>query len=311
MRILVAEDSVVYQRLVTNHLKDWGFDYLVAKTGSEAWDLLQKPDAPRLALLDWVLPDIDGIELCRRIRSRHATEPYIYAVLLTAKTQKQDLLKAMEAGADDYLTKPFDAAELKARLLAGSRILETQEQLVRARESYRVAATHDALTGIWNRAEVIDFLRREIARARRSCGYVGVVLVDIDHFKKVNDSIGHLAGDVVLKEVACRLRSGLRIYDGVGRYGGEEFLLVLPGCDLETTTSRANELRATISGTSVVVGPSAVTVTVSMGATLAELSGDIETILREADTALYQAKNNGRNRVEQSARKSNMTAKPG
>jgi two-component system cell cycle response regulator len=302
MRILLAEDSKVYRHLVTAFLRDWGFEAVIANDGSEAWELLQKPGAPRLALLDWVLPGIDGVELCRRIRHRDATEPYIYTLLLTSKSQKQDLLEAMQAGADDFLTKPFDAPELRARLLAATRILDVQEQLVKARESYRVAATHDSLTQVWNRAEIIDFLGREISRARRGKLPLGVVLVDVDHFKSVNDSIGHLAGDIVLKEVAQCMRSHLRIYDGVGRYGGEEFLLVLPGCDLETTTSRADELRLAICSQSVVCNTHSITVTVSMGTTLAGASMSLEAILQAADAALYDAKRKGRNRVEEGVR---------
>ena len=302
MRILLAEDSKVYRHLVTGFLRDWGFEVVIANDGSEAWDLLQKPDAPRLALLDWILPGIDGVELCRKIRQRHATEPYIYTLLLTSKSQKQDLLDAMQAGADDFLTKPFDAPELRARLLAATRILEVQEQLVKARESYRIAATHDSLTQVWNRAEIIDFLGREISRARRSKLPLGVVLVDIDHFKSVNDSIGHLAGDTVLKEVAQRMRSRLRIYDGVGRYGGEEFLLVLPGCDLETATSRAEELRLAICAQPITRKEHSITVTASMGTALADPALSPDFTLQVADAALYEAKRKGRNRVEKAVR---------
>jgi two-component system, cell cycle response regulator len=297
--ILVAEDSAIYQHLIGAHLKEWGFDFACAKDGKEAWKLLMKPDAPRLALLDWVLPEIDGVEICRRLRSLSADEPYTYTILLTAKNRKHEMLEAMEAGADDFLAKPFDPLELKARLLVGQRIVELQQKLVSANTALQFAASHDFLTGTWNRSEILAFMQRELARARRDSTSVGIVLVDVDHFKKVNDEFGHETGDCVLKEITKRFSSSLREYDGIGRYGGEEFLLVIPGCDLATTARRANQIRELISNRPIPTPAGATTVTVSMGVTVTESSTNSELLLRSADAALYQAKHNGRNRVEQ------------
>lgn len=299
MTILLAEDSAVYRHLITGYLKDWGFDFVYAKDGRGAWDLLTKPDAPRLALLDWVLPGVDGVELCRRLRQRVETEPYTYTILLTAKSQKQEMLEAMDAGADDFLAKPFDPPELKARLLVGKRIVELQQKLVSANGALRHAASHDFLTRLWNRAAIVAFLQREVARSLREGKALAVILVDVDHFKRVNDELGHETGDYVLQEIATRLSGSLREYDGVGRYGGEEFLLVMPGCDLATAVRRANVIREVISSTPIKTPLKATTVTVSMGVAVAEPSTDSETLLRRADTALYQAKRNGRNRVEE------------
>jgi len=303
MKILLAEDSPVYRHLISESLKEWGFDPVVVEDGSEAWRLLKGPDAPRLIVLNWMLPGIDGIELCRRIRKHETCEGYVYTVILTAQARVEALAEAMEAGADDYLVKPFEPRELRARLLAGKRILDLQRELLFSRESFRFAATHDFLTGILNRAEVLASLERELARSRRKNGPVGIVLADLDHFKRINDSLGHLAGDVVLKEVARRLRSDLRVYDSVGRYGGEEFLLVLPDCDLNTTTRRANEIRRLVSSEPIAILGGTTSVTLSMGATASNCSPDatIESLLQEADTALYRAKKSGRNRVESSA----------
>lgn len=303
MKILLAEDSAVYRCLMSECLKEWGFDLVVANDGAEAWRLLKGPDAPRLILLNWMLPCIDGIELCRRVRKLETCEGYAYIVILTAQARKEALAEAMEAGADDYLVKPFEPSELRARLLVGKRILDLQRDLVFSRESFRFAATHDFLTGILNRAEVLASLERELARNRRANGPVGIVLADLDHFKQINDSLGHLAGDVVLKEVARRLKSDLRVYDSVGRYGGEEFLVVLPGCDLDTTTRRANEICRFVSSEPIATLGGRTAVTLSMGATASNCSPDatIESLLQEADTALYRAKENGRNRVESSA----------
>ncbi len=300
MKILVAEDSAFYRRTITDHLSKWGFDFVSAKDGKEAWKLLLKQDGPRLALLDWVLPEIEGIELCRRLRSRAEGEHYIYTVLLTAKNQRHEMLEAMEAGADDFLAKPFDPAELKAKLLVGKRIVELQHKLVSANDALQFAASHDFLTRIWNRGEILGFLGRELARARRAATPLGVVLVDVDHFKSVNDQFGHQSGDLVLQELAMRFSKSLREYDGVGRYGGEEFLLVIPGCDLPTLVRRADEIRAFVSRETVLSGPGKPTVTVSMGAVAAEPSETVASVLRRADDALYRAKRGGRNRVESS-----------
>jgi two-component system cell cycle response regulator len=299
--ILVAEDSVIYRHLIESHLKEWGFGFTCAKDGKEAWKLLAKQDAPRLALLDWVLPEIDGIELCRRLRGRTEDEHYTYTILLTAKNRKDEMLEAMDAGADDFLAKPFDPLELKARLLVGQRIVDLQQKLVSANTALQFVASHDFLTGAWNRSEILAFMQRELARARRDATPVGIVLVDVDHFKKVNDDLGHETGDCVLKEITKRFSDSLREYDGIGRYGGEEFLLVIPGCDLATTLRRANQIRELISSQPIRTPLGETTVTVSMGATVAESSTNSELLLRCADTALYRAKRNGRNRVEQAS----------
>lgn len=300
MQVLLVEDSPVYRKLVADCLLDWGFSLKVAENGSQAWDLLQRPDSPKLVLLDWVLPDFDGVELCRRIRQAGSTREYIYFILLTGKDTKKDMLKAMQAGADDYLIKPFDELELKARLLVGQRILKLQDELISARESMRHAATHDSLTGLMNRAETLEFLNRELARAQREHSPVGVILADIDRFKDVNDSSGHLFGDEALKEMSSRLRSKLRVYDGIGRYGGEEFLLILPRCNLANTLKRADELRQCVASRPIVFSGMEKVITISMGIAISSDSGncDVETLLNQADLGLYQAKRKGRNRVE-------------
>jgi two-component system cell cycle response regulator len=310
MRVLVVDDSAVYRKLIRDHLESWGFSVVMAKTGSEASHALEQPEAPKLVLLDWVLPDLDGIELCQRIRKTGTTGHYVYVILLTGKEGRQNRLDAMKAGADDYLLKPFDASELKARLLVGKRILNLQEELVAARESMRHAATHDSLTGLLNRGEILGLLERELERARRERKPVSVILADIDYFKKVNDTHGHLFGDETLREIARRMRSRLRVYDGVGRFGGEEFLLVLPTCDLAGATQRANELKEMIAATPVRSGNVERAITMSMGIAVSETIGgkEVEALLNRADAALYAAKANGRNRVEYLAADSNKAA---
>jgi two-component system, cell cycle response regulator len=294
MKILLVEDSAVERHQIAGYLHSWNLDFTAAENGTEAWKLLQSSDPPCLVLLDWMLPDLDGIELCRSIRTLGGNGIYIYTVMLTAKDKKSDLLAAMAAGADDYLAKPVDPSELRARILVGKRILELQQSL-------RFAATHDYLTKLFNREEILASLKREMARSEREQRSTTVILADLDHFKNVNDSLGHAAGDTVLKEVAERLHRDLRPYDLVGRYGGEEFLLILPNCGLATGVRRADEIRGLVSKNAVITTFAKVPVTVSMGVTATDLGGGsitAESLLQQADSALYQAKQKGRNRVE-------------
>ncbi len=300
MQVLVVEDSAVYRKLICDQLTSWGFSTVLAESGTEAWKALEQTGAPNLALLDWVLPDLEGTDLCQRIRRARSSSQYVYVILLTGKEGRQNMLAAMQAGVDDYLVKPFDEAELKARLLVGKRILDLQQELVAARESLRHAATHDSLTGLMNRGALLDVLERELERARRENKTVAVILADIDRFKDVNDSFGHLYGDEVLKEVAHRLRSKMRMYDGIGRYGGEEFLLLLSGCNLANAVERANRLCEFVASKPVISGGVERAVTISMGVAVSEPSAraNAETLLGQADAGLYAAKKGGRNRVE-------------
>ncbi|MGA8150077.1 MAG: diguanylate cyclase [Terriglobales bacterium] len=293
MSILLVEDSAIERKTIGSHLREWGLDFVEVDNGAEAWNLLQGSEAPSLVLLDWVLPGIDGIELCRRIRTLGANGTYIYTVMLTAKDKKQDLLTAMAAGADDYLAKPVDPSELRARILVGKRILDLQQSL-------RFAATHDFLTKLLNRAEILTSLKREISRSERDGRPAAVILADVDHFKRINDSMGHAAGDAVLKEVGQRLQSDLRPYDIAGRYGGEEFLLILPNCNLQTAIRRADEVRFLVSRDMIVSTFASISVTVSMGITVNTTTPDatIEDLLQQADCALYKAKQCGRNCVQ-------------
>ena len=300
MHVLVAEDSPVYRKLLERCLEAWGFRHTIVNDGAQAWHVLQRADSPQLLLLDWVLPEVDGVELCRRVRSQGGEgRLYSYIVLLTGKDGKRDMLEAMQAGADDYLVKPFDEWELRARLMVGKRILELNQQLVEARELMRQAATHDALTGVMNRGEIVDFLNRELERGQRNGKPVGIILADLDHFKNVNDTLGQLFGDEALREIARRFRSCMRVYDGVGRHGGEEFLLVLPGCDLMTTIIRADQIRIYVGNKPVIWSRTSRNITTSMGVACAEPGEtDSQSLLNQVDRGLHEAKRKGRNRVE-------------
>ena len=299
MRILVAEDDPVSRRLVEAALRKSDHEVVIACDGVDAWQALSVEDPPRLVILDWMMPGLDGIEVCRRIRDEIA-EPYVYVIMLTAKDQKEDIIAGMEAGADDYLVKPFHPHELQARLHAGERILNLQAELVAAREALRRQATHDSLTGLLNRSAIIDVLNREIDRARRHGSALAVVMADIDTFKRLNDTHGHLVGDTVLAETARLLSMSSRSYDGVGRYGGEEFLLVLPGCEVPQASSQAERVRERIDNHVFDIDGARIHVTVSFGiATVSHVSDvSAETLIAAADQALYAAKSAGRNCVK-------------
>ncbi len=297
MRILIAEDDPISRRLLEVTLGKWGYEVISCPDGQSAWEILQQPEAPSLAILDWMMPGMDGLQVCREVRQL-ITEPYTYMLLLTAKSQKADIIAGLEAGADDYLTKPFDANELRMRLRAGRRILDLQEELIFVREELREQATHDSLTRLWNRAATCEILQRELERAEREELPLSLILADIDFFKRINDTYGHLAGDAVLRETAQCMKSFVRPYDGIGRYGGEEFLRVLPGCDTDGAVTLAERLRESIESSALVLAEGIIPITLSLGVSTNSITQDMETLIGAADAALYRAKNNGRNRVE-------------
>ncbi len=298
MKILLAEDSGVVRLLLQPILSGWGYEVVTAEDGEQAWRVLQEPECPRIVLLDWMMPGLDGLEICRRVRQA-AREPYVYIILLTGKDQHDDMVRGLEAGADDYLKKPFDNAELLARIHAGQRIVAVHGEMSAAREALREQAATDPLTGLPNRRTILQTLDRELERSRRSGSPCAVAFVDLDDFKAVNDARGHAAGDAVLRHAATVMGSDLRPYDLLGRYGGDEFIVILPGCDAPGARSTADRLRASIAASRLTVGRKVLAVTCSVGVAVGttEATLDRDGLLAAADTALYRAKDAGRNRV--------------
>jgi two-component system, cell cycle response regulator len=300
MKILIADDSIVSRHLLDATLRRWGYEVVVACDGNEAWQILQSENAPKIAILDWMMPGLTGPEVCRRVRATAKDKDiYTYILLLSSKSQREDLIEGMESGADDYLTKPFDQHELQVRLRPGVRILELQHELISAREELRDQATKDFLTRIWNRSSILDILSRELQRGIRENRPVGLVLADLDKFKSVNDTYGHFAGDAVLREFVRRMSGSIRPYDAIGRYGGEEFLIVLPGCDVNVTEKQAERMREALANDPMWFNEEAQLVTCSFGATawVPGITATEEALIRVADDALYAAKRQGRNRV--------------
>jgi two-component system cell cycle response regulator len=292
MKVLLADGNPDDLHYCETCLKAWGFEVVAVSDGNAAHDLLLAGDGPMIAILDWTLPGMDAIAICRAIRKAMTTR-YVYFIVVTAHKETEFAVAAMNAGADDFIGKPFDADELRARVQAGHRICQLEQGL-------RLKGTHDTLTGIYNRGAIMDILQKELARHERERCSLAIIFADLDHFKKVNNDFGHLAGDVVLREVTHRVGSTVRPYDWVGRYGGEHLLIVLPTCEAATAIEVAERIRQTVAEKTIATHAGQVAVTVSMGVvclteqdypTLGEL-------IQEADKALYLAKQGGRNRIE-------------
>jgi len=294
-RVLVAAEPSVATRSLIDWLRAWGYQVDFVDDGMKAWDALQQSRPPELVIVDGNMPKMDGAKMCRRLRTG-PRDYYHYILMMTGQNGTQEVVRALEAGADDCLTSPLEKAEVRARITAANRIIALQEKLITAREGLRYQAAKDGLTGQWNRVAFLELFQRELDRASRSNGSTGLLLLDLDHFKSVNDTYGHLVGDVVLKVTAQRLRKSVRSFDSVGRYGGDEFFIALPNCDGSQISRRAERIRLALASQPIRIGDAEIRVTVSIGAvTAAAPERTISDVLAAADAALYKAKGAGRN----------------
>lgn len=297
-QVLVADNNAETLQWVESALSRWGYDVRSASCGSEAREVLEGAQPPKLVILSYDMSDTEGVKLCREIRNSQSD--YVYIILLVSSDCKREVSLGLAAGADACITRPIDEDELHARLYAGERILALESELVATQETLREQATHDALSGLWNRGAILQTLLGELDRAKRDDTSVGVMMCDLDNFKNVNDTYGHRAGDLVLREISRRMRSVMRPYDMVGRYGGEEFLIIVPRCDCTFAEYVAQRVLAAVSATPVKIDGQNIFVTISIG--VAAKRGvedfDEDMLIHAADTALYKAKRNGRNRVE-------------
>jgi two-component system cell cycle response regulator len=296
VKVLIADDDRTSRKLLAAMVAKWGYDPLVAEDGGGAWAALQQPGHPRLVLLDWNMPVLDGLEVCRRLRALASPDPP-YVILLTGRTEKGDIVHGLEAGANDYVAKPYNHDELQARLQVGTRTLALQAHLLEAQTKLEALAARDPLTGILNRRTILERLAEELSRATRQHGSLTVAMCDVDHFKAVNDTHGHQAGDDVLRGFTASVQAHLRKYDSVGRYGGEEFLLIAPGVRDGGDVGLFERLCARISAAAMPTARGAISITVSIGVASAGAGSTVDTLLAEADAALYRAKADGRNRV--------------
>jgi len=293
VKVLIAEDEPVSRRVLESFLRKWGYDVLVTCDGSEAWEIFQKPDPPNLIISDWMMPDMDGLELCRKIRGIERSG-YTYFIILTAKGRKEDVIQGFQAGADDFLVKPFDKEEMKYRIRIGERIIRLEQQILHL-------ATTDSLTGVLIRRAFMERIEAEIHRSDRENAPFSLIFSDIDFFKKINDNYGHQVGDIVLQKFSGELTKSARPYDFVGRYGGEEFVVCLPGVDkvqcrvvAERMRKRVEEMKVMLPG-----GSQSVRITASFGAASLSMESkeNADSLIKRADEAMYRAKLEGRNRV--------------
>ena len=307
MKILIAEDSAVARAALETTLLSLGYQCIVAEDGEAAWDLFLAR-APDVIISDWLMPGIDGDELCRRVRE-HPGASYTYFILLTSLAAQAHVVRGMQAGADDYLKKPFDTDDLNARLIAAARVVALHERLHAAQTELEALnlslfeeSRHDPLTHVGNRIALGEQLPQLAARAKRYGHTYCVALYDVDHFKLFNDSQGHVAGDQALSAVASALATDGRTEDTVYRYGGEEFLVVLPEQGLDDARAATERAREGICALGIPHPASGAGCVVTVSAGVAQLEdaddGDFEAVLRRADAGLYRAKHHGRNHVD-------------
>ena len=296
MNVLIADDEPVNRRLLEILLKKWGYGVTVASDGNEAWRALQADAGHRIAILDWMMPGMDGIQLCRKIR-KDENRPPVYVILLTARQATEDANGRFESVADDYLPKPYAAHELKARLRAASRIIELEDQLQSARDAIKLETTHDTLTGLWNRSAIMEILHRELHRANRQDLRLAVMIVDIKGLNEINRRHGHMAGDTALREAARRIKTSVRNYDSVGRYGGGQFVIISSACDGADASSLAQRVQSKICDELIRSFAGDFSLSVSLGIAVGGKDMQAANIISAAERALSEAKKTGHARI--------------
>jgi len=296
MKVLIAEDDMTSRIILDSVLKKWGLTPVLTCNGKEAWEVMQSKEAPRLAVLDWQMPEMNGIEVCQKIREIDTSDPP-YLILLTSKDEKKDIVKGLQAGANDFISKPYDNKELQARINVGQRMVKLQFELGNAYRALKHEAMHDPLTNIFNRRAIIDLLEKEIARAKREKTGLCVGVCDLDYFKKVNDTYGHQIGDEVLIAFTRFVSDKLRLNDHVGRIGGEEFLIVASGYKDLQKDALFERLCEYVRKSEITTEKGSISITVSIGVARYKGVENVDGLVAAADTALYHAKKTGRDRV--------------
>lgn len=301
LRILIAEDDLTARTILTGVIKKWGYEPVVVNDGLAAWEVMQKSDSPRLAILDWVMPGLEGPEVIQRLRAIKEDQP-AYIILLTSKDEIESLLSGLESGANDYIKKPFSNEELLARIRVGQRSIELQSNLYETQKKLEHLATHDPLLGILNRRAILEQLKKELARFTREknlkkCQGLRIGYFDIDNFKGINDHYGHKTGDDVLLHVVNIVNSQLREYDTFGRLGGDEFLIIAPDINGEKQNTLFDRITNSIADCKIKTEKGEVSITVSMGVSTAQNDRTEDQLLSKADEAMYLAKREGGNRI--------------
>lgn len=298
LKVLIAEDDRVSARILETHLKKWGYQVFLERDGENAWKTLDRENI-QIAILDWMMPKLNGVQLSRKIRKRGA-DFYTYIILLTAKAGTEDVIKGLNSGADDYITKPVEYLELKARLNTGRRIIKLENHNHKLRAHLERIARQDSLTGFLNKRNIMQRLEEELSRSRRDHCPVGCILIDVDRFKLINDTHGHHVGDQVLVELASRFKKVVRRHDHIGRYGGDEIMVITWDADNRALAKVAERLRQTISGDPFMTDAGPLDVRISLGVVSTKNKPELspEELIKLSDLALYEAKSKGRNRAE-------------
>lgn len=300
--ILVAEDHAATRRFLEKLLTKAGYEVTTTRNGREALDRFRQTFHP-IVLIDWIMPEVNGLELCAALRE-NPDQGYVYIIFVTARNSKDDLVEALQVGADDYVTKPFDRGELLARIKTGVRVLALERSLKEANEEIRMMSVLDPLTGLYNRRYLNEHLEQEVKRSLRYGHALHIALCDIDHFKTVNDTYGHQVGDDVLSAFGDFMKSSIRQkVDWVARYGGEEFVLVFPETDARGARTVSERLREAIAQKRFEAREKTIQITASFGISgfhpdHHERTLSPDTLLMKADHSLFKAKQGGRNRVE-------------
>ena len=294
MKVMIVEDEPISRRILENFLREWGYEVISTTDGMTAWEIIRSPDAPSLIISDWMMPNMDGVELCEKIRGMEKDQ-YTYFILLTTRAEKGDIIKGLDSGADDFIVKPFDREELKYRVKIGERIINLEQRIMQL-------ANTDYLTGVLNRRAFMERMEEEVNRRKRNQEEISIIITDIDHFKKVNDTFGHQVGDLVLQRFTKRISMASRSYDFIGRYGGEEFIIGLPETNMEQSLLIAERMRQNIEEMQLTVPDNPqvefrITASFGIAPCLIDSFEEIDSVIKLADDALFRAKTEGRNRV--------------
>jgi len=301
MNILIAEDDAPTRKMLCSLLSSWGYSVIEACDGDEAWRILCAAEHPHLVVLDWMMPGIQGTDIVRRLRQAEGEAPH-YVIIMTAANSKNFAAMALDSGADDFISKPFNVNELRARIAVGCRVntlnqalADKLHKLEAASEIISRLARTDDLTGLHNRRSFNELFSLALSAARRHGHPLSLIVIDLDHFKDVNDTYGHSVGDLVLKKFAELLKSMVRDEDVVARWGGEEFIILLSHTASDAAAALAERIRYGFEHDPCSATPFAVTA--SFGVAQLQDGEQEDALIRRADSALYRAKREGRNRV--------------
>ncbi len=300
-RILIAEDDLTARNILAGIIKKWGYEPVIVDNGLAAWEILKESDSPPMAILDWVMPGLEGPEIVQRLRTMK-DDQQTYVILLTSKDESESVLSGLESGANDYIKKPFSNEELLARINVGQRSVELQKNLYETQKKLEHLATHDPLLGILNRRAILEQLTKEISRFRRECDLkkaygLDIGYFDLDNFKQINDRFGHKTGDDVLLHVVDIVTTQLREYDSFGRLGGDEFLILAPNLEAHTQTTLFERIFRSIAARKFNLEKGEISITISMGVTSVQIERNEDQLLCMADEAMYHAKRDGGNRI--------------